>query len=1175
MNPNKKLTLAAVCLACILVLGVAANAQVTAGLSANGRVMIHGDTINVCRGSTITYESVAQGSSLINWQFNNGAPGTMAGAGPFNITYNVNGYDTTYQWVGSGAFADSMFIIVRVADEKPVAGFDFSPDNVCGNETIQFTNTTVNGAPFSFVWYFGDNSTSVDMSPTHQYLDAVGTGTQNFPVKLVVTNANTCVDSITHNVTIRSVPDASMANADPAVTVGTYMDTVSFRTCNNEASYVFSFTNNSSTIPVNSVYLIKWGDGSPDTTFTSWPLTDTIRHEFPSGISSMSLSVTGTSGCIGVKNYIVYVGSFPYLTMTNTGSNEICEQDSLTFSLSNTAGNSPGTSYIFYINDFTEGQFFQHPNPATIGQRFTKNSCSYLSDDGSQVFTNALGAYMLVQNPCGVNSASVVPIYVSSKPKASIYTSSSTICAGSNINLINTSGYGNVITPTGGTDATCESKGKNVWTISPATGFTIAAGSTGSLNGNVANQAVWTDGSDSLDIQFNEPGMYTIRQYVGNERCGMDSVVTTICVRSQPVASFAMSREVSCGPAVVDLLNTSPANTCNTGTDEYLWTITYADTAGCAIPGEPSFAFVNGTDTSANPSISVHAAGLYIIQLMVRSPNAGEDCAEAFFTDTLYVKGPVTAALASLPVVCTDNAVSPSVSIAGCYSTGPYGYQWSFANGLPSASTDSLPGDIVFVQPGEQLIQLILTDSSCMQSDTVSTLIDVNPLPLKLTIDDTTICSGASLSLGGDAVPNATYQWSPATGLADPFVANPQLTLAYSGPATDTTVTYYVDYSSGEYCNKIDSVSIRVTRDPVITIDPGVAEICSGDSIVLTASGAATYTWDPASGLSNTTGASVIAKPVTNTVYNVTGITSAGCQAQQSIGVTVISTPVSSFDPIDVSVCGKDTIINFTAQTTAGDEGISYQWFVNDVAVGSTNPFSHHFQGSSAGVDQFTVRLQAQNGNGCGVTTLTGSVSLHPAPVPDIQVSPSLVQQQPNYEFTFRDLSQTTPDMIHTWTMGDRSMQTKNGQQVTYQYGDTGTYKVRLDLEDFATGCTGSDSVNVTILHVPVYIQVPNAICPGCSNQGVRKFLPLAKGLKKYRLTIYTSWGQKIFETTSLDADGSPNVPWDGTANGKPLQQDVYTWQIEGLFRNGTEWKGMIYPGKTQPVKAGFITVIK
>jgi hypothetical protein len=87
--------------------------------------------------------------------------------------------------------------------------------------------------------------------------------------------------------------------------------------------------------------------------------------------------------------------------------------------------------------------------------------------------------------------------------------------------------------------------------------------------------------------------------------------------------------------------------------------------------------------------------------------------------------------------------------------------------------------------------------------------------------------------------------------------------------------------------------------------------------------------------------------------------------------------------------------------------------------------------------------------------------------------------------------------------------------------------------------------------------------------------LPLATGLKKYRLSVYTTWGQKIFETTSLDAQGSPNVPWDGTLNGKPLHQDVYSWQIEGEFKNGKLWEGMIYPGKTKPVKAGFITIIK
>ena len=293
----------------------------------------------------------------------------------------------------------------------------------------------------------------------------------------------------------------------------------------------------------------------------------------------------------------------------------------------------------------------------------------------------------------------------------------------------------------------------------------------------------------------------------------------------------------------------------------------------------------------------------------------------------------------------------------------------------------------------------------------------------------------------------------------------------------------------------------------------------------------------------------------------------------------MLGTPVSVLDPALTNVCGNDTTITFTATTiSGGDDSIIYKWYVDNQLEGSSNLFTHQFTTTAGSTTpkEFNIRLEAQNGGGCGqASSVTGKVILNPIPDPDIQVSPALVQQQPNYEFMFRDNAPSNPNMIYTWYMGDRSQQTRDGQQVTYQYGDTGTYKVTLVVKDYESGCTGTDTVSVTILYVPGYIQVPNAICPGCSNQSVRYFLPLAKGLKKYRLTIYTTLGQKIFETTSLDADGSPNVPWDGTLNGKVLQQDVYSWQIEGQFRNGSEWKGMMYPGKNKPVKAGFITVIK
>ena len=216
MNPTKTVRTALLCCVSILTLCFASKAQVIAGISANGRVMIHGDTINVCRGTSVVYESVAQGSPIINWRFNNGLPGTMTGAGPFSITYNTNGYDTTFQKVGTGAFADSMFIIVRVFDLKPTVDYNFSPDNVCGNENVQFTNLTSIGEPFSYFWTFDDGTTSLEQDPTHQFLSAVGNaGTQSFQVKLIVTNSSFCVDSITKTVTIRTVPDAAIGQRRP------------------------------------------------------------------------------------------------------------------------------------------------------------------------------------------------------------------------------------------------------------------------------------------------------------------------------------------------------------------------------------------------------------------------------------------------------------------------------------------------------------------------------------------------------------------------------------------------------------------------------------------------------------------------------------------------------------------------------------------------------------------------------------------------------------------------------------------------------------------------------------------------------------------------------------------------------------------------------------------------
>jgi PKD repeat protein len=1699
MYQFSKLRISVLCFAVSLLLGIAGNAQIVAGIRANGKVLKNGDTINVCRGGSIVYQSTAQGSLNINWRFNNGLPASRTGIGPFSIFYNTVGTDTTFQYVGTGVFVDSMHIIVNVSDVKPSVAFSSSPDNVCGNEAIQFTNSSAVGEPLKYLWSFGDGTTSTEKDPSHQFLSAVGMpGIQTFPVKLVVSNANACADSVTRTVTIRKVPDAGIGNGDPTVIFEPFNGNPTFKKCNNIPSYNFKFTNQSTTIANNVSYSINWGDGSPDTTFTTWPTDAKIGHQFSIGSNTVTVSVTGQDGCIGIKEYVVFLGTVPAGGLASLGNTDICSSDSLRFAITNTTNNPPGTSYSFFINDGSATQSFKHEPPPIVGHFFIKGSCSFSSNNGLQTYNNAFGAYLTIENPCGSNSASVVPIYVSGKPRPSISVTSPVVCANTSVTIQNTSSFGSVITPGPNFTSTCIEEGKKVWTITPSTGFTLISGNYGSLNGNIANVKEWIDGSDQLNVQFVEPGIYTVKLYLHNNRCGYDSTFTTICVRTAPLASFNMSQKTSCGPATIKMNNTSPDGGCQG--DDYRWLITYTDPKNCAsTTNGDSYTYTNGTSlTSRSPSLTFLKEGRYIVRLSVRGITS--NCTPAVAIDTFYVKGRPKAVIPEINTICTNSNISPTTAITSCYSPGPIGYLWQFDNGSPAISKDSLPGAVSYTDVGTHAIRLIVTDSSCMLSDTVNTTINIIPIPDAVAGNDTTVCSGQPALLGIAAGPlnDFTYQWSPVEGLSDPSVANPTALLYYTGPANDTTYKFYVTATLDNNCSKLDSISVTVKRSPVITISPASPQICIGSSVQMTAEGADTYEWSPAETLNISNLATVVAIPETTTTYTVKGTLNNGCYSEQTVTVTVASetkaeflapettkcsplnikslittvpypsgnatynwyaddiligsnstgevpsyiittpgqevviklvtlsaagcaadsmqktfvaipavtasftkdkesscapltvtftntstmpanasfiwdfgngvtstdvqpgpvtyqaspyfrdtvynvvlkgfngcdtsyfresvkvfaeakakfavdttrgcspftfsiinnslgdnhsyywdfgdgktdttytlgtsfdytyhtgviqtftvrliaenqcsrdtqvlnivvspntikpfvaangdqlsgctphrvtftnstvgaseltwnfgdnsplvvtpnsqgsvshlynkagnykviirlrndcsdttierkvtvydapvadfnvnipavctgqpvvvtnlssnansyewhwgdgasssftsgqhnykvagdydimlvaqrvhtsgyictdtsikkvriadkipakiniepgkaclpytlkvsaenattashiewmirdsstaekdfftdgatashvfnvagtysvrlvvhtttgctdtatylfnvfnTPRTVFEPQEISTCEHDTTVTFTAVTThAGNEPVTYKWFINDQIEGSSNPFTYRFQASLTNTipEEFSVKVVAQNIAGCGDTSLAGSVVIQPLPTPSISVSPSLVQKQPDYEFTFKDIAPTNPHKTYLWDMGDRSLQTRSGQEIKYEYGDTGTYKVKLLVNDFSTGCQASDSVSVTILYVPGYLQVPNAMCMGCSNYSLRQFLPLGKGLKTYRLRIYTTWGQKIFETTSLNTDGSPNVAWDGTFNGKPLQQDVYTWEIEATYKNETEWKGMIYPGNEKPVKAGFITIIK
>ncbi|MEA3447599.1 MAG: hypothetical protein U9Q98_03995, partial [Bacteroidota bacterium] len=107
---------------------------------------------------------------------------------------------------------------------------------------------------------------------------------------------------------------------------------------------------------------------------------------------------------------------------------------------------------------------------------------------------------------------------------------------------------------------------------------------------------------------------------------------------------------------------------------------------------------------------------------------------------------------------------------------------------------------------------------------------------------------------------------------------------------------------------------------PNVSVDPANPFICMGDSVTLTASGANTYIWSPAEGLSQTTGETVIASPDSTTTYTVVGTDTNGCTNEDTIQLTVNPVPTVYLGPDQVH-CDYDVPVTIDAGA-----GFNYNW---------------------------------------------------------------------------------------------------------------------------------------------------------------------------------------------------------------------------------------------------------
>ena len=142
-----------------------------------------------CAPYTIQPVNTTIGGATYLWDFGNS---TSTLANPTK-TYTSGGtYSITLIATSQNGCSDSIRISPALKVYDPDAQFQASPRIGCAGMTVQFNNTTNQNNIVSYLWLFGDGTSSTLQNPLHTY-NAIG----NYPVTLIVTNAFGCVDTTT------------------------------------------------------------------------------------------------------------------------------------------------------------------------------------------------------------------------------------------------------------------------------------------------------------------------------------------------------------------------------------------------------------------------------------------------------------------------------------------------------------------------------------------------------------------------------------------------------------------------------------------------------------------------------------------------------------------------------------------------------------------------------------------------------------------------------------------------------------------------------------------------------------------------------------------------------------------------------------------------------------------
>lgn len=928
--------------------------------------------VTICPADSIPLTASA-GSNFL-WSTGATTPTIQAnGAGSYSVTLtDINGCEATAAPVTVTEFI------------PPVAGINpVGPVDICQGDSLLLTAT----GGVSYLWSQGSTNDSVFVNTAGAY-------------DVVVTDANGCRDtSNTVNLGYHT-PVASISASGP--TTFCPGDSVTL-TASAGSNFLWSTGATTQTITVSQVgaYAVDLDDPngcraraapvslthfglptivvSPSDTGTVCPGDSLLLTAsggssyvwstgviggtlFAPGANSYFVIGTDANGCSDTSSTVNIGTNVPVATITPAGPTTFCAGDSVTLTA------SAGTNFLWSNGATTQSVVIQQAGPVSVSLT-DLNGCQATSTPLTLThFTSPLATI----SPSGHTDICPGTFQVFTGSGGVNYTWN-TGSNGATIAVSNPGTYQVIAIDANGCRDTSATVSLGnfipVATITPLGATTFCRGDSVTLMASTGSNYLWSTGETTQTITVKDPGAYSLSLLDGNG-CFASATPMIVTVRQDPIVGITPGTDRDVCPGDSLLLSGS-------GGTSYLWSngasgpnLTVSNTGSYYVIVTDGFGC---TDTSATVNI-----GNFVTQASITPGGPISICAgdSALMT-----------ASAGSDFLWSNGAVSPGLQVK---TAGSYTVELTDLNGCRATSAPVVvntytppvamlnPVGGVAICPGDSLLlsasggltyewlhgptqanvfvssvgnyAVVATDGNgCRDTSAAVTLTHHTPVATISPVGSTSICAGDSVELVAST--GSDFLWVTGDTTASIFA---------SGPGT-----YTVSLTDSNGCFATASpVTVTQFASPLVQINPmGSDSICPGDSLLLTASGANTYTWS-----TGDIGPSLSVSTVGN--YSVVGIDVNGCRDTSGTFTLEHHVPTAQIVPNGpLTFCPGDSV------TLSTNAGFGHLW-----SNGATTP-------TVTVLDSGLISVTLIDSNGCQATSAPLPVAHFARPVAGISAS--------------------------------------------------------------------------------------------------------------------------------------------------------------------------------------------